>query len=51
VGSEFNAEIHIILPNETRLDETSKIVKSISTVVKNEIRLARVAIIAEPENN
>lgn len=50
VGSEFNAEIHIILPNETRLDETSKIVKSITTVVKNEIRLARVVIIAEPEN-
>jgi cation diffusion facilitator family transporter len=49
VGSEFNAEIHIILPNETRLDETSKIVKSITTSVKNEMHLARVVIIPEPE--
>jgi len=50
VGSEFNAEIHIILPNETRLDETSKLIKSITSVVKNEIQLARIVIIAEPEN-
>jgi cation diffusion facilitator family transporter len=50
-GSEFNAEIHIILPNATRLDETSRIVKSITTVVKNEIRLARVVIIPEPEKD
>ncbi len=48
-GSEFNAEIHIILPNETRLDEVSKLIKSITTIVKNEIQLARVVIIAEPE--
>ncbi len=50
-GSEFNAEIHVILPNDTRLDETNKIIKSIATVVKNEIRLARVVIIPEPESN
>lgn len=50
IGIEFNAEIHIILPNDTRLDDTNRIVKSIATVVKNEIRLARVVIIAEPEN-
>ena len=50
-GSEFNAEIHVILPNETRLDETSKIVRSIATAVKNEIHLARVVIIPEPEND
>src|SRR5437660_6209089 len=37
VGSEFNAEIHIILPNETRLDETSKIMKSIASTVKGEL--------------
>jgi len=49
-GSEFNAEIHIMLPNNTRLDDTNKIVKSIATAVKSEIRLARVVIIAEPEN-
>lgn len=51
IGSEFNAEIHVILPNETRLDETSKIVKSMSSVVKNEIHLARVVVIAEPEKD
>jgi cation diffusion facilitator family transporter len=51
MGSDFNAEIHIVLPNETRLDETSKIVKSITVLVKNEMLLARVVIIAEPENS
>src|SRR5712692_1291322 len=45
VGSEFNAVIHIILPNETRLDETSKIMKSIASAVKSEIGLARVTIV------
>ena len=50
VGSEFNAEIHIILPNETKLEETTKITKSITEIVKKEIQLARVVIIAEPEN-
>ena len=49
IGSEFNAEIHIILPNDTRLDETNRLIKSITTVVKNEIQLARIVIIAEPE--
>ncbi len=50
-GSEFNAEIHIVFPNEARLDETSRIVKTISTVVKNEMALARVIIIPEPEHD
>ena len=49
VGTEFNAEIHILLPNETRLDETSKIIKAISDVIKNELDLVRVVIIPEPE--
>lgn len=49
-GSEFNAEIHIVFPNETRLDETNRIAKTISTVVKNEMALARVIIIPEPEH-
>ena len=51
IGNEFNAEIHIILPNESRLDETSKLIKSITAVVKNEIKLVRVVIIAEPESS
>ena len=51
VGSEFNAEIHVILPNATRLDETSKIMKSISDMVKNEIGLARVVVVPEPEQH
>ncbi|MGB9002451.1 MAG: cation diffusion facilitator family transporter [Nitrosotalea sp.] len=51
IGSEFNAEIHIVFPNETRLDETNRIVKTISTVVKNEMALARVIIIPEPEHD
>jgi len=50
IGSEFNAEIHIVFPNETRLDETNRIAKTISTVVKNEMALARVIIIPEPEH-
>ena len=49
VGSEFNAEVHIILPNETRLDETSKIMKSIASTVKGELGLARVIVVPEPE--
>ncbi len=49
VGSEFNAEIHILLPSETRLDETSKIVKAISDTIKNELDLAHVVIVPEPE--
>ncbi len=50
VGHEFNAEIHIILPNETRLDETSRLVKEISTIIKDELQLAHVVIVPEPEN-
>jgi divalent metal cation (Fe/Co/Zn/Cd) transporter len=50
VGHEFNAEIHIRLPNETRLDETSRLVKEISTIIKNELQLARVVIVPEPEH-
>lgn len=49
IGSEFNAEIHILLPSETRLDETSKIVKAISDTIKNELDLAHVVIVPEPE--
>jgi len=50
VGSEFTAEIHIILPNETRLDQTSKMVKTISEMIKNDLHLIRVVIVPEPEN-
>lgn len=49
VGSEFNAEIHILLPSDTRLDETNKIVKTISKTIKEELDLARVVIVPEPE--
>ena len=51
VGKEFNAEIHILLPKETRLDETNTITKLIETDIKNEMSLARVIIIAEPEKD
>ncbi len=50
VGHEFNAEIHIILPNDTRLDETSRLVKEISNTIKDELQLARVVIVPEPEH-
>ena len=50
VGHEFNAEIHIILPNETRLDETNRLVKEISDMIKQELQLARVVIVPEPEH-
>ncbi len=49
VGTEFNAEIHILLSSETRLDETSKIVKTISDTIKNELDITRVVIVPEPE--
>jgi len=49
-GHEFNAEIHIILPNETRLDETSRLVKELSYTIKNDLELAHVVIVPEPEN-
>ena len=48
-GHEFNAEIHIILPNETRLDVTSKLVKEISDTIKNDLQLDHVVIVPEPE--
>ena len=51
IGKEFNAEIHVIFPNETSLGEINHIVKTISASVKNEMRLARVIIIPEPEND
>ena len=51
VGSEFNAEIHILLPNETRLDETSKIVKAISDTIKNELDISSVVIVPEPASS
>jgi divalent metal cation (Fe/Co/Zn/Cd) transporter len=50
-GHEFNAEIHIILPNETRLDETSRLVKDISSTIKNKFQLAHVIIVPEPEHS
>ncbi|MGQ0795838.1 MAG: cation diffusion facilitator family transporter [Nitrosopumilaceae archaeon] len=49
VGHEFNAEIHIVLPNETRLDETNRLVKDISNTIKRDLQLARVVIVPEPE--
>jgi cation diffusion facilitator family transporter len=49
-GSEFNAEVHILLPSETRLDETSKIVKAISDTIKNELDIVSVVIVPEPES-
>ncbi len=51
VGKEFNAEIHVIFPNDAKLGEASKIIKTISTAVKNEMLLARVIIIPEPEDD
>lgn len=51
IGHEFNAEIHIFLPNETRLDETSRLVNEISKTIKNDLHLARVVIVPEPENS
>lgn len=48
-GHEFNAEIHIILPNETRLDVTSKLVKEIYDTIKNDLKLDHVVIVPEPE--
>lgn len=51
VGTEFNAEIHVLFPSDSRLGETSKVIKAISNSVKNEMMLARVIIIPEPEND
>jgi divalent metal cation (Fe/Co/Zn/Cd) transporter len=50
-GHEFNAEIHIILPNETRLDETSRLIKDISSTIKSKFQLAHVVIVPEPEHS
>lgn len=49
VGQGFNAEIHIFLPNDTRLDETSRLVNDITNTIKNDLHLARVIIVPEPE--
>ena len=51
VGHEFNAEVHIVLPNETRLDETSKLVNDISSTIKNDLRLAHVLVVPHPEQD
>ncbi len=50
IGNDFNAEIHILLPSETRLDETNKIVNDISHVIKDDFALARVVIVPLPDN-
>jgi cation diffusion facilitator family transporter len=50
IGDNFNAEIHILLPNETRLDETNKIVKEISRVIQDDFVLARVLVVPLPDN-
>jgi len=51
VGKEFNAEIHVLFPNDSRLGDTSKTTKTIATAVKNEMMLARVIVIPEPEHD
>jgi cation diffusion facilitator family transporter len=49
VGYEFNAEIHIFLPSETKLSETNRIVNEITNTMKNDLHLARVIIVPEPD--
>jgi hypothetical protein len=49
IGNDFNAEIHILLPSETRLDETNKIVNDISRVIQDDFALARVVIVPLPD--
>ncbi len=49
VGKEFIAEIHVVFPGTTTLGETSQVIKTISTAVKNEMSLFRVIIIPESE--
>lgn len=51
VGKEINAEIHVVFPNEAKLGETNKVIKTMANAVKNEMLLARVIIIPEPEND
>lgn len=49
IGKEFNAEIHVKFPKDARLEEVSKLSKTVSNAVKTEMLLARVTIIPEPE--
>jgi cation diffusion facilitator family transporter len=51
LGKEFIVEIHVIFPNTTSLGEVNKIIKTISEEIKNEMKLARVIIIPESEND
>lgn len=49
IGHEFNAEIHVILPNETMLVEANNLIKNISSTIKRDMYLARIIIIPESE--
>ncbi|MEO9310191.1 MAG: cation diffusion facilitator family transporter [Nitrososphaera sp.] len=49
VGNEFNAEIHILLPSETRLDEIHKLINSISTTIREDFVINRLVVIPKPK--
>lgn len=51
VGNEFNAEIHILLPSETRLDEMNKLTSSISATIRDDFFINRLVIIPKPDKS
>lgn len=49
VGNEFNAEIHILLPSEARLDEIHKLISSISATIREDFVINRLVVIPKPK--
>ena len=49
VGNEFNAEIHILLPSEARLDEIHKLINSISSTIREDFVINRLVVIPKPK--
>ncbi|MEM2786608.1 MAG: cation diffusion facilitator family transporter [Candidatus Nitrosotenuis sp.] len=49
IGNEFNAEIHILLPSETRLDEIHKLISSISDTIREDFVINRLVVIPKPK--
>ncbi|MFN3654886.1 MAG: cation diffusion facilitator family transporter [Candidatus Nitrosotenuis sp.] len=49
VGNEFNAEIHILLPSEARLDEIHKLINAISSTIREDFVINRLIVIPKPK--
>ncbi|MEW6043525.1 MAG: cation diffusion facilitator family transporter [Thermoproteota archaeon] len=50
VGNEFNAEIHILLPSDAKLEEIHKLINSISSTIREDFVINRLVVIPKPKS-